>query len=122
PHSAAALWTAEGIPLSNGSAGKLASDGQGGIFLLYNSGSPIYAKRFDSSGSLVAGWPSGGLLVESYDPAYVGGSVLDAVADGSGDAIAMIAWFTPGGSYPTHLRQITGAATRGPAWDSVGLC
>lgn len=105
------LWTPNGVPVC-ASAGtvpvELASDGEGGAFVVWYSGG-AHAQRIDAEGNLL--WPV------QYD--YFGSGLLhDAISDGAGRVL--FATFSPTGS-PSFVRVQCLDGSGSPQWTPTGV-
>ncbi|MCF8247796.1 MAG: hypothetical protein K9J37_03950 [Saprospiraceae bacterium] len=88
-------WTADGIPVCEANGGQLgpviSEDGNGGCYIVWNDQRPnaygLYGQRIDAGGNIQ--WTQNGvvLLSNTSCDCSVGGSGIDIVSNGSGEAI-----------------------------------
>ena len=114
-HDGTAQWTAQGVNVSgwsgNQSLPRLASDGLGGLFVVWQDGrnpySIIYAQRLQDDGALM--WVAGGVQISTYSPMYnrISPQIVEDGATG-----AVIAWCTSGlGTLTISAQRITRTGT-----------
>src|SRR5439155_769203 len=120
--TATAGWPAGGVDtgLRDSVPGEPASDGAGGIYLVWSQGTEVKIQRYTSTG-VVSGWPAEGVPLSSS--ATVRGYIQSLVSDGAGGAIA--AWTDLRGSdEDVYAQRVLATGVVDPAWtaDGVAIC
>ncbi|MGH7724010.1 MAG: T9SS type A sorting domain-containing protein [Candidatus Eiseniibacteriota bacterium] len=118
-------WPVEGLPVCTAPSGQyvfdMTTDGQGGIFLVWedyrNGYWQPFAQRILPDGSVAPGWSPNGVLISTQFATQINPIIA---TDGAGGFYAFWEEF-PLGDYEIHGQHMTADARIAPGWTPEGL-